>query len=172
MKFEIKHRFSGSILFSVETESLKIAVELAVKGGAYLGGAYLRGADLRGAYLGGADLRGAYLGGADLRGADLRGAYLGGAYLRGAYLGGAKIRDEITVSKSPIQVSGLEWDVTIWDNHMQIGCEFHSHEEWRGFTAKEWMRMGGKPALIMQRDHFPALIMLCDQHAASIKAAA
>ena len=44
MKFEIKHRISGAILFAVKTESLKLAVELAVRGGANL-----RDADLRGA---------------------------------------------------------------------------------------------------------------------------
>ncbi len=102
MKIEIKSRFSSDILFSIETNSLKLAVEAAVKSktylrGAYLGGAYLRDADLRGAYLRGAYLRGAYLGGAYLRDADLRGAYLGGAYLRdadlrGAYLRGADLR--------------------------------------------------------------------------------
>ena len=62
MKIEIVSRWDASILFSVETESLKLAVELAVKSradlrGAYLGGAYLGGADLRGAYLGGAEDR-------------------------------------------------------------------------------------------------------------------
>jgi len=103
MKFEIKSRYSASILFSLETESLKLCVEAAVKGGADLRGADLRGADLRGAdlgwaYLRGADLRGAYLRGADLRGADLRGADLGwadlrGADLRGADLGGTKLQD-------------------------------------------------------------------------------
>jgi hypothetical protein len=117
MKFEIKSRFTGSVLFSLETESLKLCVEAAVKAKAYLrdanlSDANLRGADLRGAYLrdanlsdanlrdvdlrdanlGGADLRGAYLRGADLRGAYLGGAYLRGAYLGGAYLGGADLR--------------------------------------------------------------------------------
>ena len=55
----------------METETLKLCVEAAVKSDAYLQGAYLRGADLQGAYLQGADLRGA-----DFQGADLRGAYL------------------------------------------------------------------------------------------------
>jgi len=64
MKIEIKHRISGEILFSVKTESLKLAVELAVKGDADLSGADLRGADLSGAYL-----RDAYLRDADLSGA-------------------------------------------------------------------------------------------------------
>jgi hypothetical protein len=97
MKFEIKHRFSGAIIFTLECGSLKLCVEAAVKaktdlGGADLGGAYLRGADLRGAYLRGADLRGAYLRGAARRGAYRRGADLRGAYLRGADLGGADLR--------------------------------------------------------------------------------
>ena len=95
MNFEIKHRFIGNVLFSAETTSLKLCVELAVKSGAdlgdaYLGGAYLGGANLRGANLGDAYLGGADLRGADLRGANLRGANLGGANLRGANLGGAR----------------------------------------------------------------------------------
>jgi hypothetical protein len=56
MKFEIKHRFSGHVLFTAETESRNLAVEFAVKTRAYLrcadlGGADPRGADLRGAKL-------------------------------------------------------------------------------------------------------------------------
>ncbi len=79
MKFEIKGRFDGRVLFSAElaaeyeSESVNVqmgaAVKLAFKNDAYLRGADLRGADLRDAYLRGADLRDA-----DLRGADLRGA--------------------------------------------------------------------------------------------------
>ena len=33
MKFEIKHRFSGEVLFSLETDSPKLCVEAAVKAG-------------------------------------------------------------------------------------------------------------------------------------------
>ena len=44
MKFEIKSRFSGNVLFAVETESWKVAVELAVKSGADLFRADLSGA--------------------------------------------------------------------------------------------------------------------------------
>ncbi len=81
MFYEIKHRFTGAVLFSLECGSMRLCVEAAVSSKTYL-----RGADLGGAYLGGADLGGAYLGGADLGGADLGGAYLGGADLRGADL--------------------------------------------------------------------------------------
>ena len=75
MKIEIKSRWdSKKILFSYETDNIKLALQIGVKQGAHLEGAHLRGAHLRGAHLGGADLRGADLGGADLEGADLRDA--------------------------------------------------------------------------------------------------
>ena len=90
---EIRHRWTGNILFSLESDSFRLAVEVAVHSDANLRGANLRGADLGGADLRGADLRGANLRGADLGGAYLRGADLGGAYLRGADLGGANLRD-------------------------------------------------------------------------------
>ena len=61
MKFEIKHRLSGKILFECETESFKLAVELAVKQEANL-----RYADLGSADLGSANLRSANLGSANL----------------------------------------------------------------------------------------------------------
>ncbi|MBA1367226.1 pentapeptide repeat-containing protein, partial [Burkholderia gladioli] len=74
MKIEILNRWSMKVMFECEADSMKVAVELACKQGAYLRGAYLRDADLRGAYLRDADLRGAYLRDADLRGANLSGA--------------------------------------------------------------------------------------------------
>ncbi len=117
--FEIKHRFNGSVLFSLETENLKLCIQAAVKSG---------------------------------------------ANLRSAYLRGAKIRDGIAITKAPLQIIGLEWMVTIWDLHMEIGCQFHSHEEWRNFTDDDWLRMGGKEAPGMKRGQFPMLIGLCDQH--------
>ena len=54
MKLEIKNWFNGGVLFSFETDSIKVALEAAVKQGAYLEGAYLEGAYLKGAYLKGA----------------------------------------------------------------------------------------------------------------------
>jgi hypothetical protein len=93
MNFEIKHRFTGAVLFSLETKSLKLCVEAAVKSDAYLSDADLRGAYLRGAYLSDAYLSGAYLSDAYLSGANLRGADLSGADLRGAYLRGADLSD-------------------------------------------------------------------------------
>ena len=93
IKFEIKNRWTGSILFEYEKEdnTLKKTVEEAVRVGADLVGAHLVGAHLVGANLVGANLEGANLVGADLEGANLRGANLVGAHLVGANLEGANL---------------------------------------------------------------------------------
>ena len=76
MKIEIKHRFSGAVLFSCEAENMKIAVKLAIEAKANLSWAKLSGANLSGADLSGADLSGANLSWANLSGANLSGANL------------------------------------------------------------------------------------------------
>jgi uncharacterized protein YjbI with pentapeptide repeats len=92
---EIKN-YLDAVLYRSEADTIKAAMEEAVKGGANLRGANLRGANLRGANLRGANLVGANLGGAkmigaNLVGANLVGANLGGANLVGANLGGANL---------------------------------------------------------------------------------
>ena len=89
--FEIKHRFTGAVLFSLETESLKLCVQAAVKAKADLSGANLSGANLSGADLYGANLSGANLSRANLYGANLSRANLYGANLSGANLYGANL---------------------------------------------------------------------------------
>ena len=64
------------------------------------------------------------------RRADLGDAYLRGAYLEGAYLGDAKYGDDIPLTKIPIFVSGLNWDVLVLDTHLKIGCELHPFATW------------------------------------------
>ena len=81
---KILNRWTLSIIFENEKETLRETLLDALKEGTNLSGADLRGADLRGANLRGADLEGADLEGANLRGANLRGAYLSGADLSGA----------------------------------------------------------------------------------------
>ena len=54
MKFEIRARWDASVLFSLETDSLKLCVEAAIKQHTYLTGADLTGANLTGANLTGA----------------------------------------------------------------------------------------------------------------------
>ena len=82
--------------------------------------ANLRGADLRGA-----NLRGAYLRGADLRGADLR----------GADLEGTRYGEGVPLTREPLQIGGLRWFVLVLDQHIKIGCELHTTDEWENFTS-------------------------------------
>ena len=90
MKFEIKSWINGGVLFSCETESLKLAVELAVKSHANLSYANLHNANL--SY---ADLRDA-----DLYNADLSYANLSYANLHNANLSYADLRDAKNVNKN------------------------------------------------------------------------
>ena len=103
MNIQIKHRFTGAVLFECEAPEvlasgmyMRHAAGKAYLSKAYLYGAYLRGANLYGADLSGADLSRANLSGADLCGADLSRANLSGADLSGAdlsraYLSGADL---------------------------------------------------------------------------------
>ena len=76
MKWQIKHRYNKTILFEMEAEFFRQAVEEAVKTGADLSGVNLSGANLSGANLYRANLPGADLSGADLYRANLSGANL------------------------------------------------------------------------------------------------
>jgi hypothetical protein len=91
MKFEIKSRLTGEVLFSAEADSSKLAVEAAVKSGADLSGANLSYVNLSGADLSGANLSGANLSGANLSYANLSRADLSGANLSYANLSYANL---------------------------------------------------------------------------------
>ena len=90
--FEIKNRFNGSVLFSLECGSLKLCVEAAVKAKADLSYVNLSYADLSYANLSYANLRSADLSYADLTEKQLR-----------------WFRDDIwaVLSSSPKEVAGL-----------------------------------------------------------------
>ena len=151
MQFEIKSRWSGAVIFTTDIEAdestsaiikLGLAVKVAVKaranlGGAYLGGAYLRGANLDGAYLSGANLGGANLRGANLDGADLSGANLDGADLNGI----TGLNDWI----KNIQIE--DWPISYTSEIMQIGCQRHPLDAWRNFSDAEIRAMDGRKAL-------------------------
>jgi hypothetical protein len=94
IKIEIKHYWTGSLLFEYESENntIKETLQRGVAERADLRSANLRSADLSGADLSGANLRSADLSGANLRSADLRGADLSGADLSGANLRSADLR--------------------------------------------------------------------------------
>ena len=180
------------MIFSLETESLKLCIEAAIKSEANLREANLReadlreanlygadlreadlyGADLRGADLRGANLRGAYLSGADLRGADLRDANLSdanlrGADLRGAYLRGANLReanlDGETIKLTPLIVSNLIYQCLITDKYMRLGCKRFTHSEWGNFNDKQISEMDTNALTFWQTWKEPLLAM-CAAH--------
>ena len=99
MKFQIKSRWDDRTLFEVETTSLKLAVELAVKSKANLSGADLSWSYLSGAYLSRADLSRADLSGADLSWANLSKANLSKANLSRTYLSGANLSEARGIPK-------------------------------------------------------------------------
>jgi len=138
-------------------------------GGANLDGAYLAGANLGGANLAGANLAranlarasldGAYLGGANLDGASLDGANLDGASLDGAYLAGANLDGEV-LNKAPISLINLQWSILITGQYMRIGCQRHTHEEWRDFTDAKIRNMA-IDALAFWRKWKAPLLAIC-----------
>ena len=89
MKFEIKNRWSGSVIFEAELDAKFETEPFSIQLGAAVKIAYGKKIDLSSANLIAANLSDANLSGADLRGADLRGANLSDASLRGADLSGA-----------------------------------------------------------------------------------
>ena len=136
MKFEIKSRFAGSVLFALECDSLKLCLEAAVE----------KGADLTGADLTGADLTGADLKGADLTGADLKGAYLKGAYLTGAFLKGALHLKDAVVDGEPLAHATPEESIANLDKVREIIIDnaerlnmgtWHAESGWKKRTCAE-----------------------------------
>ena len=130
MKIKIRNRFDLSVIFECEADSMKSAVELAIK----------QKINLSGANLSWADLSGADLYGADLSRANLSWAILSGAILFGADLSGANLYGE-KIDKIPIQISGLRWWINITKKHIQIGCQVHEAEKWFNFTDDEISEM-------------------------------
>ena len=123
MKIQIISRLSGAVLFEHEAEynTMSATLVAAVKARAHLTNANLGGANLARAHLTNANLGGANLGGANLGGANLDGANLGGEVL----------------NKAPISLINLQWSILITGQYMRIGCQRHTHEEWRDFTDVE-----------------------------------
>jgi uncharacterized protein YjbI with pentapeptide repeats len=116
--------------------------------GADLRDAYLRDANLGGANLGDANLSDANLGGANLSGANLSDAYLRDAYLGDANLGGANLRDAYLrgekIAIVPISILNLTWDILISESYLKIGCQRHTHDEWKAFTDDGIAKMEGR----------------------------
>ena len=98
MKYEIKNRLTGEVIFSTEAKSLKEAVEKGIKqrisfSGANFSGAYLADANFSGANFDRANFSGAYLAFADFVDANFSGANFSGANFDRANFSDANFSD-------------------------------------------------------------------------------
>ena len=101
-------------------------------------------------------------------GAYLARANLAGANLARANLAGAEFGDGVTAERGIRQVLGLQWPVTIFDNHMRIGCQFHSLADWATFTNREIVEMDGTDALLFWRRHKAMLLALAGHNEVAV----
>ena len=123
MKWQIKHRYNKTILFEMEAEFFRQAVEEAVKTGADLSGANLSGVNLSGANLYRANLPGADLSGADLYRANLSGANLYRANLYRADLSGADLSGaNLSDTKNLVKIMGVEPGNFYWKRFEEGLC--------------------------------------------------
>jgi len=141
MKIEIKHRYTGEVIYSYECESntIKRTVEKAVKDNANLEYANLEYADLRNANLRNANLRNANLWNADLENANLENANLENANLEDANLRNANLWNANNLDKTIRVPMHCKWSHGITNgNLIHIGCEKRTIEEWDlFFNSKE-----------------------------------
>jgi hypothetical protein len=148
MKFEIKSIITGGIIFNLDTSSIRLCVEVAVRNGANLSSAdlycanlycaNLYGANLSRANLSSADLSSANLTRANLYGADLSyadlsyanlsyanlyGANLSSANLYGANLSGADLKD----TKNMVKPMGVEVGNFYW-KRFEVGLNNNGYQ--------------------------------------------
>ena len=62
----------------------------------------------------------------------------------------------------PIQLLGLTYGVIIFDDHIKIGCEFHSIVEWFAFSDREIAEMDGREALSFWHQWKNTLLEICE----------
>ena len=137
---EIRHRWTNGVVFSGEYPDLKAAVEAAVAAGT------------------------------NLVGANLDGVSLVGASLVEANLDGVIWRKGVVLRRCPLQLLGLDYPVTILDDHMEIGCQFHTIADWRGFDNDAIARMDGRRARKFWDAHGPALLALAASDGRGVEA--
>ena len=166
MRYEIKHRFSGAVLFSLECESHKVCVEAAVKSRANLAGAYLADANLACAYLAGANLAdanfaytnlaGANFADANLARANFAGANLACAYLAGANLARANLAGAYIAAQLGHPNGWNAWtyfDTKLNEQRVQVGCQNKTIAEGRAY----WQGKADRAEVMAALDYAEAI---------------
>ena len=91
-------------------------------------------------------------------------AYRAGANLTGAYFRGAKYAD-FEIKTAPLTIDNLRYHVLIFDEHMKIGCQLHTHMEWAKFTTQEIEYMAGVNGAKLWKIWKKPLLEMCKAHA-------
>ena len=63
-----------------------------------------------------------------------------------------------------ILISGLNYQVTVTDKYVRIGCEFHLTGEWAEFDDKRILQMDGKSALKFWKANKSVIMTLAENH--------
>ena len=166
---QIKHKYTGKVLFELECENIKTLVEEAVKAKVGLIGANLRYIDLEGADLEGVNFKDANLKDADLRGTNLKDAILTGANLADVDLMGANLKNanltDANLEGADLIGANLE-DVRVWNtignmrevrsmqietytitftkDLLHIGCIGFPIEKWKNMSDEDVSRLSYK----------------------------
>jgi carbonic anhydrase/acetyltransferase-like protein (isoleucine patch superfamily) len=72
----------------------------------------------------------------------------------------AWVYGDAKVKKSPINIIGLPFNVTITETNMVIGCQIKTHAEWKAVTAKTAEAMGDSGARFYAHFHHTLLSMI------------
>ena len=87
-------------------------------------------------------------------------------YITGFIHSGGNIRyKSISIFGKPTTVfiqMKLFYTVIITDSEMEIGCELHTINEWRGFTDNDILKMDGKNALRFWNEHKKRIFAIID----------
>jgi uncharacterized protein YjbI with pentapeptide repeats len=152
-----------------------LSLQRAALGGAQMYEVNLSGSDLSEADLSGADLRGAVFGAAKIAGANLMGANLMGADLSmisrdhvarslwaGAKTVGMKVAGQ-ALTRDPLSISGLTYEVTVLGSYMIIGCQMQTIDAWRSWSMREGIAADGKAGGRFATDTLPCVLSIVDQ---------
>ena len=93
----------------------------------------------------------------DLHSADLRSANLSSASLSFTIIYGEKI------TKKPIQLYGLKYEVMILEKQIKIGCELHDAKDWGKFKDLRISKMSSD-AVDWWKIHKPIILGLHEEH--------
>ena len=147
MAIEIRNRWTGTVILTVEAENLSNAnlsyVNLSGANLSYVNLSYvnlsyanLSNANLSNANLSYVNLSYVNLSGADLSYANLSNANLSYADLSGANLSDADLSDVTGNLKQVKSIHTERWVVTYTGDTMFIGCQTHALTEWWGFDDR------------------------------------